>query len=372
MKMLICHSDTEVVQRLLNRPQAGRNILVHCRGAEELVSMVAATEPHLVVIGRSAIKTSQGEAQRVLLEAGFKVPIRLMTEARPSDEQLDELWRALAESSGKPESFAFDSENYQVLTESPWEKQVAGPAAREETKELQEDRFLALLATGKVNHQKARTYLAAAEATERHCEPYWASAALISEPIACLWRTQAFRYASVLAHYVPGVEVDCLPLAHPLSPSLDYLPTGLPGEACYALSALATFGIHPQSSQALWNLGAPLATNDRNICEYAACLAGWARFLQNMAGAHVWVLDRCLSSESVEITTLQTTRQRCRFQTFCRWWNLNELLTSPDAAKRLIAEFNDGRRAEGVPAFYSFYNFTEKIQERIRENLNRN
>ena len=306
------------------------------------------------------------------MEAGFRVPIRLLHENRPSDKQLDELWSVLIANSGRPGRFEFDSDRYEVLTESQFESQVAGPALSLGDKQAQENRFLALLAVGKVNHKKALAYLTAAQATERCCEAQWASALLLSDPAAYFWRNQVFRFVSVLAHYIPGVEVDCLPLPHPLSPKLDYLPAGLPGEACYALSALTNFGVDPAYGRQLWKIGARLATRDPKICENAARYAGWTRFLENAAQVHVRVLGACLAEDPGQLAGLQSSqRARFCFRSFRQFWGISDLAPH-DAVERLILEFHAGRRAEGVPAFDSFYTFTEKIQARIREVLNRN
>jgi hypothetical protein len=372
MKMLLCHKDLRLVQRLLDCPSAGTNILVHCPTSDHLVSMVAATEPHLVVIGGRDLGASPESLQRRLVEAGFRMPVRLLPGGRPSDKQLDELWTALAASSGRLDEVDFDPETYTVLTEGQFEVPPPRTAVSDSDKERQENRFLALLAGGTENHRRACAYLAAVENAERHHELHWLSAALAGEPTGYVWRNQLFRYLSFFAHYLPGVEVECLPLPCPASTTIEYLHTGLSGEALYAFSAVRAFGIDKGCEQALWKLGQILIRAEDRPREDGARLAGWTRLLHNVTRAHVMVLEASLCGNLAQFAALKTTRRKqVAFQVFCRWWNLTDL-ASVSVMDRLVVGFGSGRRAAGTAAFDSFYKFTEKIQAQARQDLGLN
>jgi hypothetical protein len=259
------------------------------------------------------------------------------------------------------------------LTERTSEREEFTASAIPADLVAQENRFLALLEAGILWHRRAQSYLHAALVTERHCESDWVLSAVGANPTAYLWRTQLFRYVSALAHYIPGVEVECLPLPHIPSPKLDYLYTALSGEAYYALSAVRAFGIHPAWDEALWEVGQIQANPGTRLAEDCARLAGWARFVRETAAAHVDFLDACLVDYPARLAARPVTRRtRNQYRIFCLWWNLRGFLASPDKLTRISAEFHRGRRAEAIPEFDSFFRFSQRIQQNFHDGRGHN
>lgn len=364
MKLLFCHSNPQSLRRLTERPLAGQNVVVACHQVSALIPLIASIEPHLVVIGGDKLGTTPQELQNRLRAAGFRMPVHILPQSSPSDEALDEIWQVLAAASRNQFNVELDPQEYTVLTEKDFDRSDSGEG---EDWIGQENRFLALLAAGADQQRRAQAYLAAAEATEHHCESDWVAAVLDGNAPAYLWRTQLFRYVSVLAHYVPGVDVECLPLPHPPSGKMDYLYTALSVEAYYALCAIRAFGISPQCDKALWEVGQIQATTDTRLSEDAARLVGWARFLREIALAHVQLLDACLANDPVRLRALQQTRDTRNQQLIaCRWWRLASSVASSGRLLPLVREFHAGRRSMGVPEFDSFFRFAERIQQKLR------
>ncbi len=364
MKLLFCHNDPQMLQRLVERPLAAQNVVIPCYHGRDLVPLVTSTEPHLVVIGGNKLGATPEELQHRLLAAGFHIKFCILPHPNPSDQALDDIWRSLPGASRTHFTAELDPQEYTVLTEQDFERNESEVV---ESWTGQENRFLALLAAGAVQHRRAQAYLAAVEATQRHCESDWLAAVLDGNAPAYLWRTQLFRYVSSLAHYVPGVDVECLPLPHPASRKLDYLYTALSGEAYYALCAIRAFGMNRRCDEALWEVGQLQATTDTRLSEDAARLAGWARLLHEIAAAHFHLVDVCLANDPGGLTAIQVTRRtRNQQQIFCRWWNLTDFIGFPERFPIVTKEFHAGRRAEGVPEFDSFFKFAERIQQGLQ------
>ena len=363
MKLLLFHSNPKLLSRLLERPLAGQNVVISCSRRGELIPLIAATEPHLVVIGGDEHGVPPKQIEEALRKLGFHTRILVLPSECQDDQHLDAVWLSLRSFSREPLCAQFDSQHYTVLTEKSFEPRGAGVCAPPDGSAKQENRLLALLATGAVQHVRAQAYLSAAIATQRSYEREWTLGTLFGDAMAYLWRGQLFRYASTLAHYIPGVSTECLPLPHPPARRLDYLHTGLSAEAFYALSALRTFGVNPRFAEGLWSVGQFQATQDPRLPGEAAQLAGWAGLLREVATAHLRVLDACLADLPAQLSAFQDTRHSRNLQRiFCQWWQLTDSTNSPDDLQKLVKEFKAGRRSVGVSSFCSFCQFAEQIQ----------
>jgi hypothetical protein len=316
-----------------------------------------------VVIGGDDHDVPPKEIEGTLRELGFHTRILVLPSQCQDDQHLDAVWLSLRSFPREPLRAEFDPQHYTVLTEKSFESSGAGVCAPPDGSAKQENRLLALLATGAVQHVRAQAYLSATIATQRSYQREWTLGALFGDAMAYLWRSQLFRYASTLAHYIPGMSTECLPLPHPPAQRLDYLHTALPPEALYTLSALRAFGVNPGFAQGLWRVGQLQATQDPRLPGEAAQLAGWSGLLREVASAHVRVLDACLADLPARLSAFQDTRHSRNLQRiFCQWWRLSDFTNAPGNLQELVKEFKAGRRAVGISSFCSFYEFAEQIQ----------
>ena len=363
MKLLLFHSNPKLLCRLLERPLAGQNVVISCSNRGELIPLIAATEPHLVVIGAEDPEVPPKEIEGTLRDVGFHTRILILPNECLNDQHLDAVWLSLRSFPREPLCAEFDPQHYTVLTEEKFEPMGAGACAPPDDSARQENRLLTLLATGVLQHARAQAYLSATIATQRSYQREWTLGALFGDAMAYLWRSQLFRYASTLAHYIPGMSTECLPLPHPPAQRLDYLHTALPPEALYTLCALRAFGVNPGFAQGLWSVGQLQVTQDPRLSGEAAQLAGWAGLLREVATAHVRVLDACLADPPAQLAAFQDTRHLRNLQRiFCQWWQLTNFTNSTGDLQKLVREFKAGRRAVGISSFCSFYEFAEQIQ----------
>jgi hypothetical protein len=361
MKILICNDDPCVMSKLMERPLAARHVVIPCLEARDLIRMVAATEPHIIVVGGGRPRVDSKALERRLREAGFRVPMVFLPDDHPEDIALEDLEKCVSSMSDAPNAITAGSQDYKVVIEKPIEQRGAARNGAIARVEHEEAKFLSLLAGGSSHHEQARSYLNLCGTSQVNHEQDWATAAVCGGPEAYMWRAQLFRYVSVLAHYVPGVDVDCLPLPKPASAKLDFLHTALSTEAFYALNALRSFGIDPVLERGLWEVGQIETPETANLTDVAR-LAGWASIVRQAAIAHVKVMAACLSEGACALSGGETTRSAMNHRkSFLHFWNLKGL-ADPDL-RRLGEEFWTGRRASGVAAFCSFYDFVDNFHK---------
>jgi hypothetical protein len=224
MKILICHSNPRVLAAVMECSQAAGNLVINCPHGRDLIPTIAATEPHLVVIGGDKLGFSPRELEAGLREAGFRQRTLVLRDNCQADD-FHLIWQSLQSPLDSTPPFDYDLQKYTVFGEKKFGPPSSTLASAEALEE-QENHLLAIMAAGAMRHSQAEDYLNAAIKTERNYQRDWISAMLAGEAKAYLWRAQLFRYISALAHYVPGVEADCLPLPHPASTKMDFLHQG--------------------------------------------------------------------------------------------------------------------------------------------------
>jgi hypothetical protein len=362
MKMLLCHSNRDLLPRLLRRPGAEGHVVILCLDPSLLIPMVGEIEPHLVLLGAKGLPVPPETLMTGLREIGFYARVLQVPEDLETDQQLDAVWRALGASSRDHHAVDYDPQHYTVVseTEHPTTASKPFPASCFDLP-TQENRLLALLEAGTTQHVRAQSYLQAASATHESYEKEWTLAVLCGDMMAYLWRSQLFRYLSALVHYIPGVETECLPLPHPPARRLDCLHSTLSVEALYALSAAQSFGLNPHIACGLANVGQLGNHNGPPLGALAVRLTGWTLLLREAAHANAQVLDACLSAQPADLRALRQDRSHRNLQRlFCAWWGLGEFGDSPEPLERTAREFRQGRRAMGIPAFCSFSKFSAR------------
>ena len=361
MKLVICHSNPDLIERLLRRPLAARHVVQVCQDPKHLLVCVGETEPHLVVLGGNALPAQPKAIEKALRELDFRTRI-LTIQNECEDERLDALWFTLQAFEREYYSpVSHDPQNYTVIAEVDESEAMfmASPAPRWD-RAAQEERFLTLLETATREHRRAKAYLKSALATERSYRKDWSLAALCDKPLAFQWRMQLVRYFAALAHYLPGVDSQCLPLPYPPAGKFDLVPTALPSSGRYAVAAAQWFGLLPGAHQACVHAAA-IKVGMTDIRTVAPRLVGWNDFVREAAIANCRVWDACLGDAPALLRGLCATRQtRNRQRLFFSWWQLPDFIEAQDLLENLVSEFRQGRRAKVDARFISFPEFVAK------------
>lgn len=370
--MLFCHQNFSLLNQLLRRPDAGPNVVIPCLDAGDLIRVAAATEPHLVVVGTGADGVTPKELEHRLRAAGFLMPILMLGDGEMGVRQLDEIWQALRLCSHDLTELSFGMDGCQVLAESPTKIRSSEALQSSANSAPQTNRLLALLEAGHRHQQRAQDYFNAAVAHQAHHQSEWSLALLDAEAAAYLRRAHLFRYVSALAHFVPGVDVDCLPLPQGPSRKIDYLSNALSGEAFYALNAVRAFGITPQCDPGLWAVG-QLQTKSDSKPDEVVQLAGWAEIMRQIVSATLRISGELLHDHPAGTEEFaQNPHRQVQHQIFCSFWNLEYFRHDAGQLWQLGKEFRKGRRAEGIMPYESFFDFAQRIQREENEQLERN
>lgn len=363
MKILICNDDPRLLSKLMERPMAAHHVVIPCLQDRDLVRTVAATEPHIVVLGGSKVGAGFKALEKRLRQAGFQVPVLFLPDERPEELSVKDLEERVARMTNPAQALAVDSQSYEVITERAFEQNRSTTNSSVVHGAHEEAKLLTLLDRGRTHQNRARSYLSLCDASRAKYEQDWATAALFSGPEAYMWRAQLFRYVGVLAHYVPGVDVDCLPLPKPASPKVEFLHTALPIEAFYALCALREFGINKVLDCGLWEVGQVEAGQTANVVDVAR-LAGWTLIIRQAAIAHLAVMDSCLSKEAYRLSGIEAAGSANQDWTcFVHFWGFKSLGSTAEHLQRIVEEFRGGRRAAGMREFLSFYNFIDNLHK---------
>ena len=372
MKILLCHSNPKAMAQLMESPLAAGNLVIQCLHGRDLIPTLAATEPHLVVIGGDKLGSSPEEIETGLRMAGFRTRTIVLRDNSQKDGFQD-VWRSLLSSPCASMPVEYDLQNYIVLAEKSIGDRDEFDPPSGDALEKQENRLLALLGAGATLHAQADLYLKTAIETERNYQGEWALGVLTGDAKAYLWRAQLFRYVSALAHYVPGVDASCLPLPNPPSTKMDFLPVALSGEAFYALNAVRAFGMNRKVENGLWKVGQFETTQYPRLAEDISRLSGWASIVREAAISHVQVLGACLAKNPARLAELDENRHtRIGQKIFAEFWGLKDALGSSGALHRLAKEFHNGRRAVGIRGFCSFSEFVDRTQQEAQVHLSRN
>ena len=320
------------------------------------MTTVAATEPHLVLLGGDELGVPPKTVEAGLRRLGVHCRILVVSDQCPNDDRLDAIWFTLEALPRDYLTMDVDSQNYSILASPACG--LPAPSTPEDSHGKQANRFLALLECGTRHHRLACAYHRAAVRSHRSCEREWTIGAIIGGPFSLLWRTQLSRYLATLAHYLPGVDVQCVPLPHPPANPFDSVQNPFSAEGWYAFSALCAFGLHKPFANELQKLLAVDGDPETHSLPSIAGLAGWTTFFQRIACAHIRVMGATLTSDSSQLLSLKTNRHTCnQHRLFCRVWGLPMFVEAPEALADLVDEFRAGRRAHDIKPFVSFRKF---------------
>ena len=228
-----------------------------------------------------------------------------------------------------------------------------------------------LLDGAKRNHVRAKSYLAAIEASLAGLEPELTYRMVHRSYKALIWsRSLVTKFVAAIAHYVPGVQVDYLPFPAPVHSSLDYVHYEQPLEDRYALDALCRMDIHQSVAELLISSSQWIFTGQNGVVLVAEqCqLYGLARFMHQVAQAHIATVDRWLElpgAGAEEGLTREAHRQQGIVRDFWAWGSIFE---SPGMLSHLLRAYHDGPWKPGfdypiIPTYADFVNTFKGIVE---------
>lgn len=179
-------------------------------------------------------------------------------------------------------------------------------------------------------------------------------------------REELTRWLSVVAHYMPGIEVSHLPAPGDVGAAHRYIHYYPTYEAHYALASATLYAheaLHECMKEVLDCRWTGKVTS-RNLLWLSNCVRGWCDYAHEIADAHIRLFDWWLTTEvSLDDIVHATRTKRRDMQIFCEYWELPHLRETPQALAATIQLVHEGVRCEPFAEMHSF----DEIQKIIRE-----
>lgn len=190
------------------------------------------------------------------------------------------------------------------------------------------------------NHRKARRYLAQLLKTDAGLRPEIAYRVVHGPSYKVIWaRDHALRFASVLAFYLLGVEIEYLPPPAPPSPHLDFLHYEASPEGVYVAAALVEHGFQKSLTPGFCALVRKRYTDKspEELANDAMVFLGWCSLLREVALAQVHLMDQILDPASRWWITDQSPRRKTHRAEgiYGDFWGLQSLRQNPSRFRDL-------------------------------------
>jgi hypothetical protein len=229
-------------------------------------------------------------------------------------------------------------------------------------------RFRSQIEGARRNHTKAKRYLAVARrqhhglAFELAYRNVHASFKIFS------WRSQILRYAAILAHYMPGLEIACLPRPCMPTPVVDFLHYSVPPEGYYALAAVSGMGVKPSFDHLLrFSARRTFQGQKTKDLEFEAIhQTGMAELMLQISSAQVHMMEMVLDLESVFYNDEKRSRYDYRTEgIYAEFWDILHLRYSPNEWRKVARKtLNDSNRPVGNLGVLSFAEFLRANSDR--------
>jgi len=377
LKTIILHPDAtarETIRRQLHRLD---HVVVHEENSlDNIVSAVAKHRPHFVVAAEPE-PFLRDCIELTFQEFALRVPICWHPTGAAGSGREDGLEAAISHrlNAGDVPTLTRYTDDHRQVTRDDGYKPFDG-ATKQNLPDDSDDPAKDLAREMEVfgrqvecalhHHAAARYYLRQALMTDRGLRVETAYRAVHSSHKIYWLREHVMRWVGVLAHYLSGVDPSYLPPPSPPSPKLDFLYYTPPPESYYAATAVLMHGFKPSWMSMLRSvLGMKFTGQDEtSLLQETLNLTGWSGLLREIAVAQVRTMDCALRSDQPWYTQgLPPRRLHRATQTFCDFWHLRQLRTSPQNL-RLIADWVvvDGVRSPGtLPVVPPFRHYVEGL-----------
>lgn len=242
----------------------------------------------------------------------------------------------------------------------------------------QECRFLIQLQTAKFedHHQRAKQYYATLRRFDRGLTRE-VSYRLAHGSYKIVWlREQIARWLTVLAHYIPDVEIEHCPGARNSSPRVDFIYYEMPPIFNYAVCSVLAFGIRASVADQIkdavsWKFeGQP----ESQLITTGCLLFGINAYLAQVAQAQVWSMSHFLAPESsCQQVNPHSRNLRRTLGIFFEFWGWEHLWNSDEGIREITRKFHSGEtrvdRPSGVPMAPTFTQFRQIMAEKPLQHL---
>ncbi|HUB66865.1 MAG TPA: hypothetical protein VL981_05210 [Candidatus Methylacidiphilales bacterium] len=347
MKLIVIHADPPTRRNLVQLLDELNHVVVaEPSQPEELLNALARHQPHAVIVGHLSPHFSK-ETLLSIEECVPSAPILWL----PDDDSkssprlyLEDALQRLASPPAAKKIQPYCSEQQRLIVHddryrpfAPEEKFKTTTTSQFDP-EREEDLFLLQVCSARQNQASARRYLEQLLATDLGLQPECAYQTAHASYKVYWLREHAMRFASVLAHYIDGVETEYLPSPATPSTTVDFLHYEPSAESLYVASALTEHGFCPAFMPSFRSIlgrkfvGQP----DELLIADAIFLSGWCAFLREVAVAQVQFMATVLDVNSKWQKSRKPSRSLLRAEAiFSDFWSLSCLRQHPDRMREL-------------------------------------
>jgi hypothetical protein len=377
MKIVIYSSLTDfTAEACAFLENCGHVVMALATTRENLFILVARHTPHFVVA-----RAHDYTADVVELMQRYYPDIRAITSDTENSHWQEDLKGILTSSLAAIQPRPYADDQRIVLHDSSLQKFSAKKKLKRPEREggwekvcvKQEARFIRQLQGGQKNHQAAKLYLEHLQAQQPGLDGELYYRISHGSYKGLSWaRDLAVRWLSLLAHYVPEVELQYLPLPTTPGPTVDYVHHLLSPEALYAVMVMLSAGMNPAIESNLRSLVVEgfEGQDDTALAGLSLSLFGLAKYLEGVARAQVSLMDGWLDPVHFadSLDTHRTYHRRAG--TFRDFHDLAFIVSAPHPLIDILQGFHWGSTDVINPN--AFPSFREVFQVWAQQRINAN
>jgi hypothetical protein len=172
-------------------------------------------------------------------------------------------------------------------------------------------------------------------------------------------------YLGLLAHSIPGADIDCVPLPTDSPAEYRFVPYTPDVRLLYSLNCLSLFGFQVEIYEQLlttfdWHY---FKQTDDQITRIGLAMCGCLFALRAIVTGHLATLDWLLDPKTPELLTAEAPRSLYRArQTFIEFWGFDQIFEDTNRLRTILhtisAEISQPDLADELkpPSFCEFYN----------------
>ena len=371
MKIIIIHPDAVVRSRLVEWLEQTRGHAVLWTGdwPANFRATVAEHEPDMVLLpppAKSAAHLPEAFATLAFQDCLFKnVPAGALFAKAGVSGTLEAL---LTEQEENYRAKQWSSRNYAddqriIIHDEKYQRFASAEKLHVPTREPnwesiainQESRFVLQLQTARLDdrHQRAQNYFHALQQFDQGLTQE-AAYRLAHCSYKIVWlREQIARWLTVLAHYIPDVEIEHCPAPQNASSRIDYLHYQMPPVFNYAVFSVLAHGMNAAVAEQIqdavsWQFE---GQSERQLVATGCMLFGLNTYLAQVARAQVEAMSQFLDPESsFHHPDMGTRSLRRTLGIYFEFWGWNYLWNMGDNLCEITRRFHSGQTRVERPA----------------------
>jgi hypothetical protein len=306
MKILLFASSGGITSHLIAEEieRAGHVLVTIVEEPNLLIHEIARTTPHLLVLDVFADALSGQMDQVRMLFPNLPV-FSIIGALSDGPAEWQPALRQFLSQPIKPEAPRPYADDIRVVCHEKslityWEGKLNRPKQEdgwEQRCSTQEARYVLQLQAGRKNHEAAKRYYECLLAQQAGLDQELGYRIVHGSYKALSWsRDLAVKWLALLAHYVPDVELEYLPIAGTPGPSIDYVHHYLSLEGMYAAALIMHAGVQPSVDHAIKDLVAASfeGQDAQTLLGISVKLYGIAQLLQQVGKAQIELMDAWL------------------------------------------------------------------------------